>query len=76
MQAARSDARRFALGLFHPKEACHPVAKARHFGRETLKDNQRARQDQRRTPHTRTSGPLAGIRIVEFAGIGPGRSPA
>jgi alpha-methylacyl-CoA racemase len=25
---------------------------------------------------TRTSGPLTGYRIVEFAGIGPGRLPA
>jgi alpha-methylacyl-CoA racemase len=54
------------------KGACHALAKAGHFAQETLRWKNNVLDKSAPQTSTRTSGPLAGFRIVEFAGIGPG----
>jgi alpha-methylacyl-CoA racemase len=63
---------RAALYCCGQKGACHAPAKARHFARETLQWKNKVLDKSSPQVSTRTSGPLAGFRIVEFAGIGPG----
>src|ERR1043166_6380682 len=73
MQTARSDARRSAFGWILGNAACHAARKARPFNQPI---NKHGGNDVLDNPASQTavraSGPLAGFRIVEFAGIGPG----
>ena len=71
MQAARSDARRFFLpGPLRKsrllRRAAGETICSEKFGINDMLDKTAPQQN------VRASGPLAGFRIVEFAGIGPG----
>jgi alpha-methylacyl-CoA racemase len=63
---------RAALYCCGQKGACHALPKARHFVLETLQWKNNVPDKSVPETSARTSGPLAGFRIVEFAGIGPG----
>src|SRR6185295_5163766 len=81
MQAARSDARRFAFWFDSRQKALALVSLrqdnlANQLIKPLLAMLPRERKQVLDKPATesatRTSGPLSGFRIVEFAGIGPG----
>jgi alpha-methylacyl-CoA racemase len=60
------------LVIFWPIEACYAAAKARLFWQETFNGKNNVLDKSAPQVATHASGPLAGVRIVEFAGIGPG----
>jgi alpha-methylacyl-CoA racemase len=72
MQAARSDARRSAFGRIPTKWRLPACRQGGTTWLETFngKNNVLDKSAPQAPPHA--SGPLAGVRIVEFAGIGPG----
>src|ERR1700749_622656 len=73
MQQRRAAMPAVSLGRVPAKRGCHAAPKAGHLppGNASTEKNNVL---DKTTPHSapRTSGPLAGFRIVEFAGIGPG----
>src|ERR1700761_2764799 len=54
------------------KGACHLSSQARQFGRKRISGINAMLDKTAPQSEVRASGPLAGRRIVEFAGIGPG----
>src|SRR3978361_2210927 len=60
------------LAISSPKDTCHPPRKARQFRQQELWGENNVLDKSAPQSSIRTSGPLAGFRVVEFAGIGPG----
>jgi alpha-methylacyl-CoA racemase len=62
----------FVFVIVARESACQPWREAGQFRKETRQGNNNMLDKPASHAQVRASGPLAGYRIVEFAGIGPG----